>query len=66
VAPQGAAAAAGVQPGDVVLELQRKPVPTVDAFRKVARDVKPGDTVVFRVRRGGSALFLAAQAPRAK
>jgi len=59
----GAAEAAGVQPGDALLELQRRPVASVDAFRKIAREIKPGDTVLFRVRRGGSALYLAARAP---
>ena len=66
VAEGSAAKAAGVQAGDVLLDLQRKPVPSIDAYKRIAKDVKAGDTVVFRVRRGGSALFLAARAPQKK
>jgi serine protease Do len=61
-----AAEAAGVQPNDVLLELQRRPMTGIDAFRKVSKGVKSGDTVLFRVRRGGSALYLAARAPQKK
>ncbi len=61
-----AAEAAGVQPNDVLLELQRRPVASPSAYQKIARTVKPGDTVLFRVRRGGGALFLAAKAPGKK
>ena len=64
VAPNSAAEAAGVQAGDVLLELQRQPTSTVEAYRKLARTIKPGDSVLFRVRRGGSAIYLAAQAPK--
>jgi len=64
VASGSAAEKAGVQTGDVLVELQRRAVRTVEDFRKAARDVKPGDTVLFRVRRGGSALYMAAPAPK--
>ncbi len=63
VAPDSAADTAGVQDGDVLVELQRRPTDSVDAYRNIARTVKPGDSVLFRVRRGGSAIYLAAQAP---
>jgi serine protease Do len=58
-----AAEAAGVQANDVLLELQRKPMSSIDAFQRASQAVKPGDTVLFRVKRGGSALYLAARAP---
>jgi serine protease Do len=57
-----AAEAAGVREGDVLMELQRQPVASLDDLRKAARSVKSGETVLFRVRRGGSALYLAARA----
>ncbi len=63
VAPHGAAEAAGVQPGDVLLELQRQPTRTPESYRTLARDVKSGEQVVFKVRRGAGTLYLAAPAP---
>jgi serine protease Do len=63
VAPGGAAEVAGLQPNDVLLELQKKPTPSPDAYRIIARAVKPGEMVVFRVQRGSTLLYLAGQAP---
>jgi serine protease Do len=64
VAENSAAEAAGVQRNDVLVELQRHPITSVTQYRQIARGVKAGDTVVFRVRRGESALYLAARAPK--
>jgi serine protease Do len=64
VAEGSAAEAAGVQPNDVLVELQRRAVSSIQNYRQTAKNVKPGETVVFRIRRGGSALYLAAKAPK--
>lgn len=62
VRPDTAADRAGVRPGDVLLDLQRRRVKTLEDFNAAAARVKKGDSVLFRVRRGGAALFLTAKA----
>lgn len=62
VAPDSAADKAGVRPGDVLVDLQRQRLQTLDDFRKATRSVKAGETVLFRVLRGEAALFLTARA----
>jgi serine protease Do len=53
------AAGEGVQPGDVVQEINRQPVASVKDFTKIAKSVKPGNSVLLLVRRGQSSLFVA-------
>ena len=55
--PEGPAARAGIQPGDVILEADRKPVASVAELD--ARIIAGGDSVLFLVRRAGSTLFIA-------
>jgi serine protease Do len=45
--------AAGIRPGDAILEVNRQPVPTVDAFKRAIGDAKPGDPVPVYLQRGG-------------
>ena len=56
VEPNSPAARAGLRKGDVVIELNRKPVTSGADFRKQYEAA--GDQVMLRVRRGGSVLFL--------
>src|SRR5215471_15477222 len=53
VAPDGSGAAAGIRPGDAILEVNRQPVPSVDAFKKAIAAAKPGDPIPVYLQRGG-------------
>jgi len=57
VAPDGPAARAGIEPGDVILEADRKPVTNLAEFE--ASVTAAGDSVLLLVRRAGSTLFIA-------
>ncbi len=50
---------AGVQPGDVILEVNRKAVKSVEAFKDAVGGVKKGESLLFLVRRGDATVFLA-------
>jgi len=54
-----AAREAGLQPGDVVLSVGRASVGTVAALNRELAGVKPGQTVMLLVRRGGGTQFIA-------
>lgn len=55
VLPGSRAARAGLRPGDVVIEANRRPVRGVDAFHAAVGDAR--GQVLVRVVRGGAALF---------
>jgi Lon-like protease len=48
----GTDAPCNLQPMDVIASVDGRPTPTIAALRAVLADVKPGDVVVLRVRRG--------------
>jgi serine protease Do len=52
------AAEAGFRPGDILLEIDQKPVKTLAGFQAAVRNLKKGDTVLFLVKRRGATLFL--------
>jgi S1-C subfamily serine protease len=54
VTPGGAAARAGIQPGDIITDLAGQPVGSVAALQSVLAAHKPGDRVQARVSRGGA------------
>jgi S1-C subfamily serine protease len=54
VAAGGAAARAGIQPGDIIMALAGQPVPSVAALQSALAARKPGDRVQARVSRGGT------------
>jgi Do/DeqQ family serine protease len=65
VAPGSAGAAAGIQPGDAILEVSRRPVADAVAFRQVIAALKPGDSVPVYLQRGGGANeYVVLTAPR--
>ena len=45
--------AAGIRPGDVILEVNRQPVGNVESFKRVIAGAKPGDPVPVYLQRGG-------------
>jgi serine protease Do len=58
VDPSGAAARSGVTPGDVILEVNRRPVRTAaDAVRELQR-VKAGEPAFLLLWRGGTEVFV--------
>jgi serine protease Do len=62
VDPEGAASEAGLQRGDVIVEIDRKPVKSVDDFEKLTTRAG-GKQVLMRVQRGGSAIYIAMAPP---
>ncbi len=63
VDPNGMAAQVGIQPGDVVMKLNRVSVNSVQEFNKIMKEVKPGDNLLFYLRRGDANLFVAFTLP---
>jgi serine protease Do len=60
----GLAAEAGIQPGDLIKEINRKPVTSVGDYQKVVSKAKPGDTLLFLVKRGDMTSFRAVTLPK--
>jgi serine protease Do len=54
-----AAEEAGVQAGDVIIELNRKPVRNLDDFRHVSKALGKDDAALLRILRQGRRLFVA-------
>jgi len=57
VDPDGRAADAGIQPGDVIQEVNRQPVRTVEALKN-AVGTKSNKPLLFLISRGGQDRFL--------
>jgi serine protease Do len=57
VSPSSQAAAAGLRPGDVIQEVNRKPITTVSEFRQAMHGA--GEEPVLLVNRHGQTMFLA-------
>ena len=64
VQPGSAADDAGIRRGDVILEVDRKPVRGVEDYRKAIGGGRKGRGLLFLVRRGESTLFLALKPQR--
>jgi serine protease Do len=61
VEPDSEAEKAGLIPGDVIREINRKPVKSVKDFERASSAVKKGDNVLILINRRGSSLFLSAK-----
>ena len=59
VEEDGAAAEAGLQRGDVVREVNRQRVRSMQDFERATRDLKEGDRVTLLLQRGPQALYVA-------
>jgi serine protease Do len=59
VDPGSAADEAGIRRGDVILEIDRKPIRGIEEYKKAVAGARKGKGVLFLVRRGESTLFLA-------
>ena len=49
---------AGFRQGDIIMEMDQGPVKNIDEYSKQIRQYKKGDTILFLIKRGGSALYL--------
>ena len=63
VAPDGAAARAGIQRGDVILEVNQEGVSRPDQVASAAAKARPGDVVLLRVKRGNAASYVPVKIP---
>jgi len=61
VDPDSGAEKAGLVPGDVIQEINRRPVKSVKEFEKVSSDLKKGDSILMLINRRGGSLFLSAK-----
>ena len=50
---------ARLKPGDIILEINKKPIKTLANYSAVLEDVKPGDTALFLVKRGNNTIYAA-------
>jgi len=57
------AADAGLQPGDLILEVNRTATPDVQAFDRVLRGARSGSSLALHIQRGGNSFFVAIQIP---
>jgi serine protease Do len=64
VEPGSTAEEAGIRRGDVIVEVDRKPVRNLDEYKKAVAAIRKGRGILFLVRRGDSTLFLALKPQR--
>ncbi len=55
------AESSGLQPGDVVLELNRQPIPNFSTFQRLADPIKPSDLALLLVNRQGNVIYIPVQ-----
>ena len=58
VTPRSPAAEAGIRRGDVIQEVNRKPVEDVEVFGKAIEEAKKQESILFLIRRGENNLFV--------
>ena len=61
VDPDSDAERAGLMPGDVIREINRKPVTSMKDFDRAASNLKKGQTVLVVINRRGASLYLSAK-----
>jgi Do/DeqQ family serine protease len=65
VTPGSPGAAAGIKPGDAILEVNRRPVADAAALKQIVAALKPGESVpVYLQRGGGGSEYVMLTAPR--
>jgi len=64
VKPGSPADDAGLRRGDLIVEANRKKVSSVRGFRQIVDELKPGDILLLRVRRGDRSFFAALEVPK--
>jgi serine protease Do len=61
IAPDSPAASAGLEPGDVVVELNRQPVSSPADYHRAVKGLKKGDTALVRVKHGQATRYIPLQ-----
>lgn len=51
----------GLQPGDILVELNRQPIPNFSAFQRLAEPLRPNDVALLLVNRQGTVLYIPIQ-----
>lgn len=59
IQPDSAAESAGLQRGDVIQELNRRPVMNTDGYNRIVSRIDANGTALLLVNRGGSTLYIA-------
>ncbi len=59
VDPSGLAAESGLRRGDIIVEVNQKPVHTVQEFQRIVAATKKGQMILFLVKRNEGSLFVA-------
>jgi serine protease Do len=59
VEAESPAAAAGIRRGDIILEVESRPVRSVADFEQLTKGLKPGQPLSVRLEREGRALYVA-------
>ncbi len=57
------AADSGFAPGDMILEIDQKPVKSLSKFNRILSSYKAGNTILFLVKRADATLYLTLQVP---
>jgi S1-C subfamily serine protease len=65
VMERGPAATAGIQPGDQILSVAKRPIASFETLSAAVAMFRPGDTVAVEVQRGGKAGLLQVKAVKA-
>ena len=58
VEPSSLAEAAGLFPGDLVIEVNHAPVPDLPAYQRVAKEIKPKEAVLLLINRQGAIVYV--------
>lgn len=61
VEPDSEAERSGLMPGDVIREINRKPVTSLKDYERAASDLKKGQNVLVLINRRGASLYLSAK-----
>jgi serine protease Do len=49
---------AGLSPGDIIVEINKKQIKSVKTLNRLLEGVKEGDTILFLIDRGGTTIFM--------
>jgi len=58
VEPESPAAEAGIQPGDLIKEVNRQPIRNMDEYTEAIKAVKKGESLLLLIKRGEGSIFV--------